>query len=56
MCVNNLKLPVIVQLRTSVSGVTIGVVCGFKPPHPKILKALQNCTKLNLIVKTVKNC
>jgi len=28
---------------------------GFKPP-PQILKALQNHAKLNLIVKTVKNC
>ena len=28
---------------------------GFKPP-PEILKTLQNGAKLNLIVKTVKNC
>ena len=29
----------------------------FKPPPPKkIPKALQNRAKLNLIVKTVKNC
>jgi len=26
------------------------------PPPPEILKALQNRAKLNLIVKTVKNC
>ena len=32
-------------------------VCVFKhPPRPEILKALQNHAKLNLIVKTVKNC
>ena len=32
--------------------------CGlFKPPPPpEIAKALQNCAKLNPIVKTVKNC
>jgi hypothetical protein len=28
----------------------------FNPPPPEILKALQNRAKLNLIVKTVKNC
>jgi len=30
---------------------------GFQtPPPPEIPKALQNRAKLNLIVKTVKNC
>ena len=29
---------------------------GLKPPRPEIPKALQNRTKLNPIVKTVKNC
>jgi len=30
---------------------------GFQtPPPPEIPKALQNCAKLNPIVKTVKNC
>jgi len=33
-----------------------GELGGFKPPSPEILKALQNCAKLNPIVKTVKNC
>ena len=28
----------------------------FNPPPPEIPKALQNCAKLNPIVKTVKNC
>ena len=32
-----------------------GGVRVFRPP-PEILKALQNCAKLNPIVKTVKNC
>ena len=26
------------------------------PPHPEIMKVLQNRAKLNPIVKTVKNC
>ena len=29
---------------------------GSSPPPPEILKALQNRTKLNPTVKTVKNC
>jgi len=41
------------QWRTG--GVGGGGVGMFKP-HPKIRKALQNRAKLNLIVKTVKNC
>ena len=32
-----------------------GGVWGFQPPPPEIPKALQNRSKLNLIVKTVKN-
>jgi len=35
-------------------GVPRGGFGVFKPP-PEIPKALQNCAKLNLIVKTVKN-
>ena len=36
---------------------TEGGVWGVQPPYPpEILKALQNRAKLNLFVKTVKNC
>jgi len=35
---------------------TKGGVWGVQTPPPQILKALQNRAKLNLIVKTVKNC
>ena len=38
-----------------VSGVPRGGCWGVQTP-PEILKALQNHAKLNLIVKTVKNC
>jgi len=31
-------------------------VWGVQTPPPEIPKALQNCVKLNSIVKTVKNC
>jgi len=40
---------------TTVSGVPRGVWFGGSNP-PKIPKALQNSVKLNVIVKTVKNC
>jgi hypothetical protein len=40
---------------TTVSGVPRGGGWGVQTP-PEILKALQNRTKLNPIVKTVKNC
>jgi hypothetical protein len=38
------------------SGVPRGVWGVQTSPPPEILKALQNRAKLNLIVKTVKNC
>ena len=37
------------------SGVPRGGVWGVQPPLPEIPKALQNCAKLNPIVKTLKN-
>ena len=40
---------------TAVSGVPRGGGLGGSP-LPEIPKALQNCAKLNPIVKTVKNC
>jgi len=39
------------QWRTEVVG-----VWGVQNPLPEILKALQNRAKINLVVKTVKNC
>ena len=38
------------------SGVPRGGFGVFNSPPSEILKALQNRAKLNLIVKTVKNC
>ena len=49
----NLLIPSTTQCKTvAYRGGGFGV---FNPP-PEILKALQNRAKLNLIVKTVKNC
>ena len=47
-----------ILLITAVSGVPRGggLGCSNPHPHPEILKAFQNRAKLNLIVKTVKNC
>jgi len=51
-CVLARAMPVIItqqQWRTKGGGVR-----GFKPPPPEILKALQNCAKLNPSLKLLK--
>ena len=49
------SLPCVCTFYTPSSGVPRGDL-GFQPPPPEIPKGLQNRTKLNPIVKTVKNC
>ena len=49
-------LPVLPRSTCACQWRTEGGFGVFNPPLPEILKALQNRAKLNLIVKTVKNC